>query len=104
MTSACPLPLTPSPAVRPLENLEPQVQPSDAKTPLSTVLRLLHTPLQLARAHSLAKRMCHVRKEGKRSSFPQTLFSVQVLYTEQVPPSPPRPVRLETIPSFCRVR
>lgn len=70
---------------------------------LPTVLHLLHTPLQLACAHSPAKRMCHVRmKRGKRSSFPQTnSFLYRCCIWNRYCP-PPHPISLGTIRSLGR--
>lgn len=66
---------------------------------LSTVLHLLHTPLQLGSAHSLAKRMCHVRmKPGKRSSFPLIFLYRCCIWNRCCPP--PHPMCLETIQSL----
>lgn len=71
----------------------------DANSSLSTVLHLLHTPLQLACVHSPAKRMCHVRmKHGKRSSF---LYRCCIW--NRYCPTPSRPICLETIRGLGRV-
>lgn len=83
------------------KSVNPSAVPRDAYKQLSTVLHLLRTPLQLASAHSLAKRMCHVRmKQGKRFSFPQTnIFCTGAVYGTGIA-LPPTPHTLGNDPVF----